>query len=108
MIQRSGLAGEQHDLAFTVRCLDPALSQHVEFFFTPDEGGQAARVQRSSTMPDIPTSDEGGRVCGTSCWRATSALALFLLPATHRQCALPDHPPNGTCCRTGARRQLAS
>ena len=46
MIPNTGLAREQHDLAFTIRCLEPAPPQQFEFFFAPDEGGQAGRVQR--------------------------------------------------------------
>jgi hypothetical protein len=41
----TGLTTEQHDLAFTVRCLEEAPPQQSEFFFAPDEGGQAGRVQ---------------------------------------------------------------
>ena len=42
----AGLAGEQHHLAFAALRLRPAPQQQFEFFFPPDEGGQAARVQR--------------------------------------------------------------
>jgi len=37
------------------------------------------------------------------CWRATHPPTLFLLPAAHGQRALPDHWPDGTCCRAGTR-----
>ena len=42
----AGLAGEQHHLTFAGLCLRPAPQQQFEFFFPPDERGQAARVQR--------------------------------------------------------------
>ena len=42
----AGLAGEQHHLAFAALRLGPAPQQQFEFFFPPDERGQAARVQR--------------------------------------------------------------
>ena len=42
----TGLAREQHHLAFAGLCLRPAPQQQFEFFFTPDEVGQAVRVQR--------------------------------------------------------------
>ena len=42
----AGLAGEQHHLAFAGLCPRPAPQQQFEFFFPPDERGQAARVQR--------------------------------------------------------------
>ena len=41
----ASLAGEQHHLAFAGLCLRPAPQQQFEFFFAPDEVGQAARVQ---------------------------------------------------------------
>ena len=41
-----GLAGEQHHLAFAGLRFRPAPQQQFEFFFPPDEVGQAARVQR--------------------------------------------------------------
>ena len=40
------LAGKQHHLAFTALCLRPAPQQQFGFFFPPDEGDQAGRVQR--------------------------------------------------------------
>ena len=49
-----------------------------------------------------------GRAAGTPCCRATHALALFLLPAAHRQRALSDHRPDGTCCGISPRRHPAS
>ena len=42
----AGLAGEQHHLAFTGLCPRPTPQQQFEFFFPPDEGSQAGRVQR--------------------------------------------------------------
>ena len=42
----AGLAGKEHHLAFAGLCLRPAPQQQFEFFFPPDEGSQAARVQR--------------------------------------------------------------
>ena len=42
----TGLAGEEHHLAFAGLCPRPAPQQQFEFFFPPDEGGQAGRVQR--------------------------------------------------------------
>ena len=42
----AGLAGEQHHLAFAGLCPRPAPQQQFEFFFPPDERGQAGRVQR--------------------------------------------------------------
>ena len=39
------LAGEQHHLAFTRLCPEPAPKQQFGFFFPPDEVGQAGRVQ---------------------------------------------------------------
>ena len=41
----TGLAGEQHHLAFTRLCPRPAPQQQLGFFFPPDELGQAARVE---------------------------------------------------------------
>ena len=41
----TGLAGEQHHLAFTGLGPGPAPKQQFKFFFPPDEVGQAARVQ---------------------------------------------------------------
>ena len=41
----AGLAGEQHHLTFASLCPRPAPQQQFEFFLTPDELGQAARVQ---------------------------------------------------------------
>ena len=41
----TGLAGEQHHLTFAGLRLRPAPQQQFEFFFPPDEVGQAARVQ---------------------------------------------------------------
>ena len=41
----TGLAGKEHHLAFAGLCSRPAPQQQFEFFFSPDEGGQAARVQ---------------------------------------------------------------
>ena len=41
-----GLAGEQHHLTFAGLCSRPAAQKQFEFFFPPDERGQAARVQR--------------------------------------------------------------
>ena len=49
-----------------------------------------------------------GRAAGTPSCRAALALALFLLPAAHRQRALSDHRSDGTWRRTGARRHDAS
>ena len=40
-----------------------------------------------------------GRASGTPRFRAAHALALFLLAAAHRQRALSDHRPDGTCRR---------
>ena len=40
--------------------------------------------------------------------RTAHALALFLLAAAHRQRVLPDHQPDGTCRRAGARRHPTS
>ena len=48
------------------------------------------------------------RASGTPRRRAAHALALFLLAAAHRQRALSDHRPDGTCRRTVARRHAAS
>ena len=45
---------------------------------------------------------------GTPRHRAAHALALFLLAAAHRQRALSDHRPDGTCRRICARRHAAS
>jgi hypothetical protein len=45
----AGLAGEQHDLAFTRLCSLPAPKQQFEFFIPPDENGQTGRVQRLET-----------------------------------------------------------
>ena len=42
----AGLAGEQHHLAFAALRPGPAPQQQFEFFFPPDQRGQAARVQR--------------------------------------------------------------
>ena len=47
-------------------------------------------------------------LAGTPRRRAAHALALFLLAAAHRQRALSDHRPDGTCRRIGARRHPAS
>ena len=41
----TGLAGEQHHLAFTGLCPRPAPKQQFEFFFPPDQRGQTRRVQ---------------------------------------------------------------
>ena len=41
----TGLAGEQHHLAFAALCPRPAPQQQFEFFFAPDKLRQAARVQ---------------------------------------------------------------
>ena len=41
-----GLAGEQHYLTFTGLCLGPSPQKQFEFFFPPDEGVRAGRVQR--------------------------------------------------------------
>ena len=41
-----GLAGQEHHLAFAGLCPGPAPQQQFEFFFAPDEGGQAAAMQR--------------------------------------------------------------
>ena len=49
-----------------------------------------------------------GGAAGTPRRRAAHALALFLLAAAHRQRALSDHQPDGTCRWTGARRHAAS
>ena len=48
----TGLAGEQHDLAFALLRPRPAPQQQLEFFFAPDEGGQAARMQRLEAACD--------------------------------------------------------
>ena len=48
-----------------------------------------------------------GRAAGTPRCRTAHALALFLLAAAHRQRALSDHRPDGTCRRIGARRHPA-
>ena len=45
-----------------------------------------------------------GCAAGTARWRAAHALALFLLAAAHRQRALSDHRPDGTCRWICARR----
>ena len=42
----AGLAGQQHDLAFAALGFGPAPQQQLEFFFPPDQRGQAGRVQR--------------------------------------------------------------
>ena len=42
----AGLAGKKHHLAFAVLSLGPAPQQQFEFFFPPDEFGQASGVQR--------------------------------------------------------------
>ena len=42
----ASLAGEQHHLALAALRLGPAPQQQFEFFFPPDQSGQAARVQR--------------------------------------------------------------
>ena len=49
-----------------------------------------------------------GGAAGTPRQRAAHALALFLLPAAHRQRALSDHRPDGACRRVCARRHRAS
>ena len=49
-----------------------------------------------------------GGAAGTPRARAAHALALFLLPAAHRQRVLSDHQPDGTCRRVCARRHRAS
>src|SRR5262249_20290128 len=41
----AGLARKQHHLAFTGLCPRPAPQQQFEVLFTPDEVGQAARMQ---------------------------------------------------------------
>ena len=41
----TGLAGEQHHLAFAGLCPRPAPKKQFEFFFPPDQGGQTRRVQ---------------------------------------------------------------
>ena len=41
----TGLAGEEHHLAFAGLCLRPAPKQKFEFFFPTDKRGQSARVQ---------------------------------------------------------------
>ena len=46
-----------------------------------------------------------GGVDGTPRRRAAHAIALFLLPAAHRQRALSDHRPDGTRRRADARRR---
>ena len=48
------------------------------------------------------------RAAGTPRYRAAHALALFLLPAAHRQRALSDHQPDGTRRWICARRHRAS
>ena len=48
----AGLAGEQHHLAFARLCPGPAPQQQFEFFFPPDECGQAGRVQRLEAALD--------------------------------------------------------
>ena len=42
----TGLARQQHHLAFAGLCLRPAPQQQFEFFFPTDKLGQSARVQR--------------------------------------------------------------
>ena len=49
-----------------------------------------------------------GGAAGTSRCGAAHAVALFLLAAAHRQRALSDHQPDGTCRRICARRHCAS
>ena len=49
-----------------------------------------------------------GGAAGTPRERAAHALALFLLAAAHRQRALSDHRPDGTCRWICARRHRAS
>ena len=49
-----------------------------------------------------------GGVAGTPRQRATYALALFLLPAKHRQRIFSDHQSNGTRSWTSPRRHRAS
>src|SRR3954467_3745566 len=40
------LAGEQHDLAFTRLCPEPAAEKQFDLFFPPDKGCEAGRMQR--------------------------------------------------------------
>ena len=42
----TGLAGEEHYLAFAGLCFGPAPQQQFKFFFPPDESSQSSRVQR--------------------------------------------------------------
>jgi class 3 adenylate cyclase len=42
------------------------------------------------------------RLSGARHWRVAHTLALFLFPAAHRQRALSDYRPDGTCRRAGA------
>ena len=62
----TGLAGEQNDVALARLRLGPATKQEFAFFFSPDHGGQPARVQRLETtfLRTVPHRRPGARQGG--------------------------------------------